>query len=100
LNLDELADLHDIRSQGISQEDIELMQSLSGSYESLFSRRSRQYAGRGLKDRILSEDDYKQLILEEDTFLKRPVVIWDEEIFIGSSKPILDALKQRIENQD
>ncbi|MEC8602809.1 MAG: arsenate reductase, partial [Bacteroidota bacterium] len=35
-------------------------------------------------------------ILEEDTFLKRPVFIIDDEIFIGNSKSVIDSLKQKL----
>ena len=62
------------------------MSKLAGSYEALFSRRAIKYKSMGLKEKVLLEDDYKQLILEEDTFLKRPVFIVEDEIFIGNSK--------------
>ena len=50
----------------------------------------------GLKEKVLQEDDYKRLILEEDTFLKRPVFIIEDEIFIGNSKSVIDSLKQKL----
>ncbi|GAA4836456.1 arsenate reductase family protein [Algivirga pacifica] len=82
----------DIKHEAITQEQLEEMHALSGSYESLFNRRSRQYAARDLKNQNLSEDDYKQLILEEYTFLKRPVFLVDGEIFIGNSKKVVESL--------
>lgn len=68
------------------------MAALAGSYEALFSRRAIKYKSMGLKDKPLSESDYKQLILEEDTFLKRPVFIVGKQIFIGNSKNTIQAL--------
>ena len=88
--------LQDIKSEPISFKQIEEMHHLSGSYESLFSRRSKKYAAMGLKVQQLSEKDYKQLILEEYTFLKRPVVIVDDKIFIGSDKKALDSLLKTV----
>ena len=34
----------------------------------------------------LSEADYKKHLLEEYTFLKRPFIIVDEDVYIGNSK--------------
>ena len=59
---------------------------LAGSYEALFSRRAIKYKTMGLKNQNLKEADYKQLILTDDAFLKRPVFIIDQEIFVGNSK--------------
>jgi arsenate reductase len=64
------------------------------SYESLFSRRAMKYKELGLKDKQLVEEDYRDLILGEYTFLKRPVVIIDKQIFVGSEKKNIAALKK------
>lgn len=82
----------DIRTQKMNETQIEQMAALAGSYEALFSRRAIKYKSMGLKDNPLSESDYKQLILEEDTFLKRPVFIVGKQIFIGNSKKTVQAL--------
>jgi arsenate reductase len=46
-----------------------------------------------LKEKTLSEADYRQLILEEDTFLKRPVFLIDRSIFIGNTKKTIEAVQ-------
>ena len=84
--------LQDIRTEKISEEQLDLMAKMSGSYESLFSRRAMKYKSMGLKNKALGEMDYRQLILEEDTFLKRPVFIVNYKIFVGNSKKIIEAL--------
>lgn len=78
--------LQDIKHEPITPEDLKIMADLSGSYESLFSKRARLYKERNLKEQNLSETDYKQLILEHYTFLKRPVILIDNQIFVGNSK--------------
>ena len=88
--------LQDIKTNPIKSHEIEEMKKLAGSYESLFSRRAKKYKAMGLKDQFLSEIDYKQLILSEYTFLKRPVIIVDDRIFIGNSKKNVDLLTQAI----
>lgn len=63
---------------------LEEMHNMAGSYEALFSRNATLYKERGLKDKPLTEADYKGLILEHYTFLKRPVIVADDKIFIGN----------------
>ncbi len=89
--------VQDIRSEKITAEQLDEMKRLSGSYESLFSRRAMKYQSMGLKDKILAEQDYRSLILEEYTFLKRPVVLTDGRIFVGSDKATVQALKKTVE---
>ncbi len=89
-------ELQDIKTEPITESQLTEMASLSGNYEDLFSRRSRQYAAMGLKDKKLSEPDYKDLILKEYTFLKRPVAIIDGDIFIGNSPKEVERLKAKL----
>ena len=88
--------LQDIKTEAISNEQIEAMKSLSGSYESLFSKRARLYKERDLKNKELSENDYKNLILEHYTFLKRPVILYNDQLFIGNSKKVVEAANTAI----
>tara|TARA_B100000809_G_scaffold90057_1_gene88578 strand:+ start:1510 stop:1857 length:348 start_codon:yes stop_codon:yes gene_type:complete len=92
LNLDDSFEFQDIKANKITTEQIEQMQKMSGSYDSLFSRRAIKYKSMGLKEKNLSETDIKELILEEYTFLKRPVVILNDKIFIGNSKKVVEAI--------
>ena len=88
--------LQDIKSDPITVKQLEEMHFLSKSYEALFSKRAKKYKAMGLKDQILTEQDMKQLILEEYTFLKRPVIIFNDSIFIGNSKKNIEALVLKI----
>lgn len=76
----------DIKFDKITAEELDEMQSLSGSYEALFSRRSRSFGTLGLKNKVLSENNYRDYILSDYTFLKRPVIIDGNKIFIGNQK--------------
>ncbi|SMD31847.1 arsenate reductase [Reichenbachiella faecimaris] len=89
-------EMQDIKTQPMTEAQVDEMKALSGSYESLFSRRAMKYKSMGLGSQDLSEMDYKRLIVEEYTFLKRPVFIIDEEIFIGNSKKIVEAVNAKI----
>lgn len=89
-------ELQEIKIESITSEQLEHMASLSGSYESLFSRRAMLFRQRGLHEKDLSETDYKDLILEHYTFLKRPVVVVEDQIFVGNSKKTVEAAKEAL----
>ena len=88
--------LQDIKFEKITPAQLDEMKKMAGSYESLFSRRALKYKALGLKDKKLEEKDYRNYILEEYTFLKRPVVIINDKIFAGSEKKTLEALKKAV----
>ena len=94
LGIGEEFEYQDIKKESITPEQLEEMKELAGSYESLFSRVAMKYKAWGLKDKNLGEEDYKNYILEEYTFLKRPVFIIDSEIFIGNSKKNVAAVAE------
>lgn len=86
----------DIKTTPLSAAELDRMKKLAGSYEALFSRRAILYRELGLKDRVLTEADYRHFLLSEYTFLKRPVVIIGEKIFAGSEKKNIAALMAEI----
>lgn len=96
LNIDKNVILQDIKEEPITAKQLEEMKALSSSYESLFSRRAKLYKEMGLKDVPLKEKDYKHYILEHYTFLRRPVTIVDNEIFVGNSKATTEKAKQAL----
>ena len=55
-----------------------------------------KYRSLGLNEMDLQEQDYKKYILEEYTFLKRPVIIIENEIFVGNSKKVVNAAKEKL----
>ncbi len=96
LNLPDSFEIQDIKEEEITKEQLEEMEALAGSYEALFSRRARLYRERELNKKELSEADYKELIPDHYTFLKRPVIINNDEIFIGNSKKTVAAAKAAV----
>jgi len=86
-------EMQDIKFEKITPAQLEEMKKMAGSYEALFSRRALKYKEWGLKDKKLTEKDYRDYILDEYTFLKRPVVIMGDKISVGSEKKTVAALK-------
>lgn len=79
---------HDIKQNPITEAELEEMYKLSGSYEALFSKKAQLYKSMDLKNKSLTEEDYKKYILEHYTFLSRPVFIIDDQIYIGNTQPV------------
>jgi arsenate reductase len=88
--------MQDIKNEKISPAQIDEMKKLAGSYEALFSRVALKYRALGLNEMKLTEKDYRKYILDEYTFLRRPVIIVDENIFIGNSKKNIAAAKEAL----
>ncbi|MCF1420709.1 arsenate reductase family protein [Mangrovimonas futianensis] len=86
----------DIKTEPITVKQIEEMAELSGSYEALFSKRAKLYKEMDLKNQDLTEKDYKHYILEHYTFLKRPVIIINDQIFIGNTAKVVEQAKQAV----
>ncbi len=85
----------DIRQDIITETELSEMYALAGSYEVLFSRKAQLYKSLGLKEKQLSETDFKKYILEHYTFLSRPVFIINNKIFIGNSnKSVANAIAE------
>lgn len=86
----------DIKTEQMTLDQIDQMKELNGSYESLFSRKAMKFRSMGLGEKTLSEADYRQLIHEEYTFLKRPVFIVNDQIFVGNSKKVIESLTETL----
>ncbi len=86
----------DIKTEKITAAQLSEMKKMAGSYEALFSRVALKYRALDLDKKKLTEDDYKNYILEEYTFLKRPVIIVGNKIFVGNAKSNIALVKAEI----
>jgi len=94
LNLSEDWKLQDIKTEKITLEQLEEMRSMTDSYESLLNKRARKLSE--YKGQELGEEKLKSMMLEEYTFLKRPVFVLDNEMFIGNAKKTMESLKTKL----
>ena len=85
--------LQDIKTNNITAEELDWLAEKVGSYEALFSRKALKFRGMGLHEKIVSEADYRDLMLQEYTFLKRPFIIVGETVFIGNAAKTTEAAK-------
>ena len=79
-------ELREIKTGPITEKEIDEMIKLAGTAEAIFSRVALKYRALGLNEKKLTEKEYRIYILEEYTFLKRPVLVLDKKIYIGNSK--------------
>jgi arsenate reductase (glutaredoxin) len=94
IGVDESFEVQNVKENLITESQLKELRNRSGSYESLFNKRSNVYKSEGLKDKNLSEEEIKDYILKEYTLLKRPVFLFDEVIFVGNAKKEIEALKE------
>lgn len=87
-------ELQDIKSDNIDEQTLDFIKEKVGSYEALFSKRAMKFKSMGLKEMDLSEKDYKKYMLQEYTFLKRPFIILEDEVFVGNAKKTVEAAKK------
>lgn len=83
-NLEDFA-LREIKSEPITSEELDKIHIQTNSYELLFNKRAQLYKERNLKELSLSEDDYRNLILEHYTFLARPIIRFQDKYYIGTA---------------
>ena len=95
LNL-ESVELVNIKTEPILESDLDFVKDKLGSLEPIFSKRAMKYRSLGLNEMDLTEQDMKDWILKEYTFIKRPLAIVDGEIFSGSAKKVVEALKAKL----
>jgi len=96
LNLDDSFEQQNIKGNNISEEELDFLKEKIGSYEAAFSRRAMKFRKLGLHEKKLTEADYRKLILEEYTFLKRPVVFYGDQVFVGNAKKVVAAANEAI----
>ena len=91
-------ELHDIKTQNITEEQIDEMHKMSGSYLALFSKVALKFRAWGLNEMELTEQDYRKYILQEYTFLKRPVFIIGKKIFVGNAPKTVAAVASELKS--
>jgi arsenate reductase len=85
----------DIKTEKITSQQLNEMTKMAGSIDLLFSTKAIKYRELGLKDKKLTTEEKRNFILDEYTFLKRPVIIIDSEIFIGNSAATISQVRAK-----
>lgn len=89
-------EIQDVKAKNIDAKTLDVLAKKYGSYEALFNKRAIKYRSMGLKEQGLTEREYRKWILDEYTFIKRPVFLFDDQSFVGNAKSVVQALKEYI----
>jgi len=90
LSLPEEVVLREIKSNPITPEELEEIKKHFSSYEELFNKRAVKF--RSIDSSSFEDADYKKLLLSDYTFLKRPVLLFNEKAFAGNSKEAMQQM--------
>lgn len=90
LSLPKDMELIDIKQQNIDAETLDWLKEKVGSYEALFSKKAMKFRSMGLHQMNLSEQDYRQYMLGEYTFLKRPYIIYEDHVWVGNTRKVVE----------
>ncbi|NNE98701.1 MAG: Spx/MgsR family RNA polymerase-binding regulatory protein [Pyrinomonadaceae bacterium] len=83
---------HDIKENRLSRKEVKKLVNLVGGVDKLFSKRAMKYRSMGLNNMDLSEKDLLDYMIEEYTFIRRPVLVFGEKALAGFSKKKYDEL--------
>ena len=89
----------DIKKTPMNKDQLNYLYKIEGSYENLINKRAMLFKTLGLRNKALEENDYKKLLLEHYTFLKRPVLAYDNNLFIGNSSNVIIKMKKFLSEQ-
>jgi arsenate reductase len=94
LNLPDEVVLREIKSAPITTEELEQLKAHFSSYEELFNKRAVKFRSMNASD--FKDSDYKKLLLSDYTFLKRPVLLMENNAFAGNSKDTIQQMQEAI----
>ena len=88
--------LINIKESPLDNQKLEFLHSYARSYESLFNFRAQKLRLLDPNDKPTGENDFKKYLLEDYTYLKRPVTVVNNKIFIGNSPENVENLKNEL----
>ena len=94
LDLDDSIQKIDIKINPINKHQLNYLYKIEGYYENLINKRAQLFKTLGLSNKVLEENDYKKLLLKHYTFLKRPLLVYDNYLFIGNSSKVTIEMKK------
>lgn len=85
----------DIKKNPLNAKQLEALYQLSGSYEALLNKRAQKL--KEIDKSTLDEAKIKALLLSHYTFLKRPVLLYQNKLYIGNAKATIAAAKAALD---
>lgn len=95
LELPSSIDLIDIKKTPLSEANLSSLYAHTASYEALLNKRAQKL--KEVDKNNLTEDKIKDLLLAHYTFLKRPVLLYNNRLFIGNATATIEAAKTALD---
>ncbi len=83
----------DIKSEPLTEAQVEHLYEFTGSYEALINKRARKLKAMLSEHPVEKDTDYKRFLLTDYTMLKRPVFELDGNLFVGNSSKTVEEIK-------
>ena len=99
LDLDDSIQKIDIKKNPINKDQLNYLYKIEGCYENFINKRAQLFKTLGLSNKVLGENDFKKLLIKHYTFLKRPVLVYDNYLFIGNSSKVAIEMKKFLSEQ-
>ncbi len=91
VNLPKNISLRDIKKTPLNPNELKSFKSITGTFRSLLNDRAQKL--RNIDKKTLSEEKIFSLLNEHYTYLKRPILHFNGQLFIGNSKKNIEAIK-------
>jgi arsenate reductase len=96
LNLPKGTKMQDVKLEPISQVQLAALYDVTQSYEQLINKRSRALQALNKAGKTLDETGYKRLLETEYSCLKRPILHWENNFYLGNAKKTVAAMQQAV----
>lgn len=97
LGIQQATYLQDVKQHKATTEQLAFLYARTKSYEALINKRGRVYAQLKKEGTDLTEATYKELLEKEYSCLKRPILMWNNEVFLGNSKATVAQMKHALD---
>ena len=84
----------DIKKNPLDENQLKDISEKVGSNKILFNKRAKKVKDLELEEDNMNDNDYKNILLLDYTFIKRPIFIFEDKIFIGNDKKTLGELEE------
>lgn len=99
LDLPKETHFQDVKQQPISSSQLQELYEVTQSYEALINKRSKVYAALKKEGTVFDEALYKNLLLTQYSCLKRPILIWKGQFYIGNAKNTVALMQQAVHGE-
>ena len=97
LGIEDAPFLQNVKEAMVTPEQLRFLYNHTNNYEQLINKRGRIYAQLKREGTVFSEAVYKTLLEKEYSCLKRPILIWNNNVFLGNSKATAAAMKTALD---